>query len=317
MNKKVLVLGGTGAMGTYLVPKLVEDGYTVDVVSLDDKTSDNPRLRYIKANAKDRAVLDELLSRHYDGIVDFMIYPTGEIPVYLPLMLQNTEHYIYLSSYRVFADEEHPVVESSPRLLDASKDEEFVRSDDYGIYKARGEDFLRQSRFRNWTILRPAITYSHKRCQLITLERFHLLPYIRSGKPVPLFDKALTVHGTMSWAGDVAEMQRRILFNERAICEDFNVTTSEHHSWGEIAEYYKDLFGLNYQAVDEETYFLARAGYNETNRQALRWQLWYDRMFNRVMDNSKVLNVTGLKQSQLMPLYEGLKLERKTILEED
>ena len=142
-------------MGTYLVPKLVEDGYTVDVVSLDDKTSDNPRLRYIKANAKDRAVLDELLSRHYDGIVDFMIYPTGEIPVYLPLMLQNTEHYIYLSSYRVFADEEHPVVESSPRLLDASKDEEFVRSDDYGIYKARGEDFLRQSRFRNWTILRP------------------------------------------------------------------------------------------------------------------------------------------------------------------
>jgi hypothetical protein len=35
------------------------------------------------------------------------------------------------------------------------------------------------------------------------------------------------------------------------------------------------------------------------------------------MDNSKVLKVTGLKQSQLMPLYEGLKLERKTILEED
>lgn len=317
MSKKVLALGGTGAMGTYLVPKLVEDGYTVDVVSLDDMTSDNPRLRYIKANVKDTAVLSELLYKRYDGIVDFMIYPTGEIPVYLPLMLQNTEHYIYLSSYRVFADEEHPIVESSPWLLDVSKDEEYVRSDDYGIYKARGEDFLRQSRFRNWTILRPAITYSRKRCQLITLERFHLLPYIRSGKPVPLFDKALTVQGTMSWAGDVAEMQRRLLFNEKAICEDFNVTTSEHHSWGEIAEYYKDLFGLNYQPVDEETYFLARADYNETSRQALKWQLWYDRMFNRIMDNSKVLKVTGLKQSQLMPLYEGLKLERKTILEED
>ena len=104
-------------MGTYLVPKLVEDGYTVDVVSLDDMTSDNPRLRYIKANVKDTAVLSELLYKRYDGIVDFMIYPTGEI-VYLPLMLQNTEHYIYLSSYRVFADEEHPIVESSPRLLD-------------------------------------------------------------------------------------------------------------------------------------------------------------------------------------------------------
>jgi len=121
MSKKVLALGGTGAMGTYLVPKLVEDGYTVDVVSLDDMTSDNPRLRYIKANVKDTAVLSELLYKRYDGIVDFMIYPTGEIPVYLPLMLQNTEHYIYLSSYRVFADEEHPIVESSPRLLDGQR----------------------------------------------------------------------------------------------------------------------------------------------------------------------------------------------------
>ena len=29
--KKILVLGGTGAMGVYLVPKLIERGYAVDV----------------------------------------------------------------------------------------------------------------------------------------------------------------------------------------------------------------------------------------------------------------------------------------------
>ena len=34
--KKILVLGGTGAMATYLVPKLAERGYSVDVVSIDD-----------------------------------------------------------------------------------------------------------------------------------------------------------------------------------------------------------------------------------------------------------------------------------------
>jgi nucleoside-diphosphate-sugar epimerase len=246
MNKKVLVLGGTGAMGSYLVPKLVEDGYTVDVVSMDDAVSDSPDLQYIKANAKDKAVLGELLSKRYDGIVDFMIYHIREIPEYLPLLLENTDHYIYLSSYRVFADEEHLIVESSPRLLDVSKDEVLVRSDDYSIYKAHGENFIRESKRRNWTIIRPAITYSHKRCQLITLERQHLLPYIQSGKPVPLYADALTVQGTMSWAGDVAEMQKRLLFNDRAICEDFNVTTSEHHSWGEIADYYGDLFSLKY-----------------------------------------------------------------------
>ena len=29
--------------GRYLVPELLEKGYTVDVISLDEKTSDNPR----------------------------------------------------------------------------------------------------------------------------------------------------------------------------------------------------------------------------------------------------------------------------------
>ena len=39
-----------------------------------------------------------------------------------------------------------------------------------------------------------------------------------------------------------------------------------------------------------------------------RWQLCYDRLFDRIIDNSKILNVTGMKQSELMPLYDGLKL---------
>jgi len=217
MSKKVLVLGGTGAMGSYLVPKLVEDAHTVDVVSMDDVTSDKPNLRYIKANAMDKAFLSELLSNHYDGIVDFMIYNTKSFPEYCPLFLENTDHYIYLSTYRVFADEEHPIRESSPQLLNVSKDELLLNSDDYCIHKARGEKFLRESKYRNWTIIRPAITYSHKRCQLITYERCHMLPYIKSGKPIPLYSDALKVQGTMSWAGDVAEMQRRLLFNKKAI----------------------------------------------------------------------------------------------------
>lgn len=42
--KKVLLLGGTGAMGIYLTPYLLDMGYKVDVVSLDEKTSDNAAL---------------------------------------------------------------------------------------------------------------------------------------------------------------------------------------------------------------------------------------------------------------------------------
>ncbi|MDY3304922.1 MAG: hypothetical protein SOW78_11745, partial [Clostridia bacterium] len=59
--KKILVLGGTGAMGVYLVPELLRLGYRTDVVSLDEMTSDNPNLTYSKGNARDDEFLKDIL----------------------------------------------------------------------------------------------------------------------------------------------------------------------------------------------------------------------------------------------------------------
>jgi len=54
------VLGGTGAMGVYLVPELARRGYAVRVVSLDDAVSDHPRVSFTKGNAKDLGYLATL-----------------------------------------------------------------------------------------------------------------------------------------------------------------------------------------------------------------------------------------------------------------
>ena len=48
----------------------------------------------------------------------------------------------------------------------------------------------------------------------------------------------------------------------------------------------------------------------------LRYQLEYDRLFNRVVDNSKVLRVTGLKQEGFTTLKQGLSLEFDKLLGE-
>ena len=118
MSKKILVPGGTGAMGVYLVPELLKMGYEVDVISLDDVESDDPKLRYIKANAKDKNYIAEMLKNGYDAVVDFMTYWSQEERDTFPkLYLENTKHYIFLSTYRVYANEEHPIKETSPRIL--------------------------------------------------------------------------------------------------------------------------------------------------------------------------------------------------------
>ena len=98
-----------------------------------------------------------------------------------------------------------------------------------------------------------------------------------------------------------------LLFHEAALGEAFNINSAESRTWGEIADYYKDICNLKAVWVDKEDY-LAILNPNPYNLR-FRWQLEYARLFDREVDNSKVLAVTGLKQEDMMPLYEGLKLE--------
>ena len=43
-----------------------------------------------------------------------------------PFLIKNTDHLIFLSSYRVYANEQHPLTESAPRLTEVLDDEEFM-----------------------------------------------------------------------------------------------------------------------------------------------------------------------------------------------
>ena len=306
MKKRILVIGGTGAMGRYLVPLLIERGYKVDVVARDAFESNSPDLTYIVANAKDRAFMETMMQNGYDGIVDFMIYRDADMEEWLDFYLERTNHYIYLSTYRVYANEEHPIKEDSPRLFDIPCDPAFLSTNDYALYKARGENHLRNSVHKNWTIIRPAITYSSRRFQLVTLEMDNTVERAFLGKKVVLPLEAKDKQATMTWAGDVAKMIEALLLNSRAMCETYTVSTAEHHTWGEIAEYYRELCGLECVWVSNEEYLEA---IGQSGVDAAIWQLAYDRLFDRVIDNSKILDIAGLKQEDLMPLREGLRYE--------
>lgn len=304
--KKVLVLGATGAMGRYLVPELVKLGYEVTGVALDETAPWEPMARYMKGDAFDQAFLKTLLQERFDGIVNFMSYGRHELADYYKLFLDNTDHYIFLSSCRVYDDKEQPVRETSPRLWDSSEDEQLLASHDYCIYKAQNEDLLMASPYENFTIVRPATTFSTGRLQLVTLEFKDCVARALMGKKVILPVQAKDKPATLSWGGDVAKMIARLLFKKEAMREAYNVCSAEYQTWETIAEYYRELVGLEAVWVDKEDYLRIKSPEMSLNA---RWQLEYARLFHRITDNSKVLAITGLKQEELMPMYEGLKLE--------
>lgn len=311
-DKKVLVLGGTGAMGVYVVPELLRLGYKTDVVALDNIGVDNDCLRFIKKNGKDISALTEILKNDYDAIIDFMLYTTDEFKDRYELFLKNTKHYIFLSSYRVYADKDKIITENSPRLISVSKDEEFIKSDDYAMAKCRQENILENSPFMNWTIVRPSIVYSKGRFQLVAYEANIFVARALQNKKVTLQKEAMDVQATMTWAGDIAKMITRLILNPGAYREKFTLSTAEHNSWRYVKNCYERIIGLQIEEVDYDTYMKIRVCKPEQYN-SLKWQIDYDRLFNRIVDNSKILAVTGLKQKDFMPLEKGLETELNSL----
>ena len=155
----ILVLGGTGTMGVALTSLLENKGYNVFVTSRNYHK--NKRfVTYIKGNAKDFSFLNKILSlKKWDSILDFMMYSTKEFEERYQILLNSTSQYIFMSSARVYSNADEYQTETTPRLLDYIKDEKYLATDEYALNKAREENLLLNSGSRNYTIIRPGITY--------------------------------------------------------------------------------------------------------------------------------------------------------------
>lgn len=297
---RVLLLGGTGAMGVYLRQILAERGNVVFVTSRSTRRSTN-NIRFFQGDAHDLLFVKRVAEdAKPDVIIDFMVYYTEAFRRRVQTLLALSSHYLFLSSYRVFADS-FPIVESSPRLLDVSEDVAYLQTDEYALAKARQEDVLRNSGKSNWTIIRPAITYSKDRFQFGVLEANVMCWRALHNLPVVMPDEMMDKQTTMTWGGDVARMIAGLAGNPLAMGDDFNCATAEHCSWRDIAEVYRQAIGLKVMPCSLDEYIVG------TNK----YQVVYDRMFNRILDNSKVLRVAGIEQSSLLPVAEGLLRELK------
>ncbi|MDR1635398.1 MAG: NAD-dependent epimerase/dehydratase family protein [Bifidobacteriaceae bacterium] len=314
MSKEVLVLGGTGAMGTYLVPRLASASGTHCSVTTRQgrgrpgkesgrENALGDEVTYLRGNAHDLTFTSNILRKQrFDAIIDFMNYSTPEMRERVDLLLSHTDHYLFLSSARVFAESASPIHEESPRLLDVCSDARYLATDEYALSKARQENMLRDSHRRNWTILRPYITYSSRRFQLGTLEADQVVFRAWRGLPVALPREVLSRKTTMTWANDVASMIAALVSNPSSLGESFNLATSESRTWREVAGLYANSLGLVCQETELDA-FLAATGSTEQVRR--------DRLFDRVFNSDKIEAATGIGPG--VPLEEGLVFELASV----
>lgn len=312
MSKKVLLIGGGGTLGTYTAQELLKQGHSVDIICLEDKTSDDENIKFYKSKANLDYLSEFLKDRMYDGIVNFIHYP--DIEEYTPvhsLLTIHTKHLIVLSSYRVYADEQHPITETSPMLLDVSTDKEFLETEKYAVSKAKLEKYLNsECKGQNWTIVRPVISFSKLRFDLVTYCGHDLLRKIENGEIIPLPIEAKKLTAGLDWAGNSGRLIANLLFKEECFCEAYTVSSAQNLTWGEVAELYTELLGAKFRWVSLEEFRKATNDYN-------LYALLYDRLFDRNIDNRKILKASGLKNNDFLSVKDGLKIELSLLNKEN
>ena len=307
-DKKILLIAGGGTLGTHTANELLRLGASVDVVCPEEKVSTDPRLRFHRGLAT-RELLDDLFGKyHYDGAVDFIHYkdPEAYKKAY-DYLQERVDHVIFLSSYRVYANTDGRITEESPRLWDVERDAAFLEREDYAIPKSICEDWLRGERAgQHWTIVRPVISFSCKRFDLLMYSGTAVLKAAAEGRAL-ILPKTVKDHGAgIDWAGNSGKLIANLLLKPHTYGETYTVYSGHGATWGEVAEAYAEVTGVRIEWVEEAEY----VAFLKPDEKPQRYDMWYhDRIYDRRIDSSKILKATGLTRGDFATIADGIRYE--------
>ncbi|MER7798454.1 SDR family oxidoreductase [Microbacterium sp. NPDC096154] len=248
---RILIIGGTGNISTYVTRLAVERGY--DVTVLNRGRSDLPAgVRGLIGDAGDassiaRAVGDE----SFDVVANFRSFSPEQVRDDIRIFAARTRQYLYISSASAYQKPiaQLPIVESTPLrnpFWQYSRDK--IASEDLLVAAYREQGFP-------VTIVRPSHTYGPS---LVPLEGgWTALQRIRDGRPI-------VVHGdgtswwTLTHSRDFARAFVGLFGNPHAIGQPVHITSDESLTWDEIARLLGRALGREPEIVHVASDAIAR-----------------------------------------------------------
>lgn len=294
--KTILLLGGTGTIGKATIELLKKDNnWLIDVTTRQAINSED-NVTFIQGDAHENSFLEKLFKRkHYSAVIDFMSYKTQEFKDRIDILLDNTDQYFFISSARVYADNGlNPITEDTLRLLEQSNDCEYLKTDEYALTKARQEDLLFNSIRKNWTIIRPYITFGADRLQLGIYEKEQWLFRAINNKKIVFPNELKDNYTTLTPNGDVAKFIWKALDMPTTKGQVYHVTGEFCLRWDEIIEIYASAIS-KYLGIKPKIVYTDRP----IIQPGSEYQYKYDRCFNRIFDNSKSSLVSKIKKNEV------------------
>ncbi len=306
---KILLFGGTGAIGSELAKILDGNNDEIFITTRSEKKNTG-NIKYIVGNSLENNFIKSVLKDRFDCIVDFMTYENLELfESRLSILLDNTDNYIFLSSSKVYANSNEILNEKSVRLLETLKNED-IDSNDYSVLKCKEEDLLINFGKKNYTIIRPYITYNNNRLQLGIYEKEGWLFRALDDRTIIVSEDILNKKTTLSFAGDVAKYISDIIYKEKGKGEIFQITTGRTSTWKDVLDVYKKVL-LEKNGRTPKIKVVKNLYDIKMRKPDYKYE--YDRKFDRIFDSSKVQNYTGLSGGK--NIEEGLKICLENFLE--
>jgi len=244
---RVAVIGGSGFIGSFLIRKLVEEGY--DTINIDIRRG-SPDVEFYLADIR---ILDQVISAleevdlvfHLAGTVFSVArrnpYLSGQLDIYGTLnvleacLRSGVDKLIYASSFYVY--------DGLPKdmVVDESHRSDIFKAEMFGVAKLVGERLVLEYHNKyglNYVILRFGPVYGpHERCSCVVYE---FIKEGLAGRPIVVWGKGQRKN-QYTYVEDIANGAVKAMKHENEI---FNLICPEYRSISEIAELLRSKYGF-------------------------------------------------------------------------
>jgi nucleoside-diphosphate-sugar epimerase len=280
---KVLIIGGTGTISTYVVRKCLEMNMEIIVMNRGNNSSLVPKgTKLIVGNINNEEEVNKLLNNQYfDAVIQFVAFTKEQVERDIRIFKGKTNQYIFISSASAYHKpvEDYPITENTPLLNPYW---------DYSRNKIACEDYLNQVNDLNITIVRPSHTYDNRMIMAVMsrwqFEYAHI-KRLMDNKPVIIPGDGTSIW-TITHASDFANSFVYLIGNKQAYNETFHITGEKLYTWEQLTNITARALGVNANIIHIPTDFIVK------HIPEMAGPLLGDKSWSAIFDNSKIKSIS-------------------------
>ncbi|MDA3931233.1 MAG: SDR family oxidoreductase [Tenericutes bacterium] len=280
---KVLIIGGTGTISSYVVEKSLEKGMDITIMNRGNHNQFVPEgVEFIIGDINNENETRDLLKdKYFDSVIQFVAFTIKQVERDVRLFKGKTDQYIFISSASAY----HKPIEDYPITEETTL---FNPYWDYSQNKIDCEEYLNSVEDLNITIVRPSHTYDNKMIMAVMTRRNYEYAHIqrlKDGKPIIIPGDGTSVW-TITHASDFANSFVYLIGNSKAYNDVFHITGDKLYTWEQLTNIMAKSLGVEPQIIHIPSDYIIK------HMPEMEGPLLGDKSWSAIFDNSKIKSIS-------------------------